>query len=131
VSKTILIVDDDRATSALLQTLLQIEGYDSLACPRPDEVLGTIREYNPDLVLMDYHLANVESLEILHAIRADDELKTVPVIMTSGMDRSLACMKAGANAFVLKPFKPSDLLDVIKKQLAQAEQPLDLQDVSE
>ena len=125
MSKTILIVDDDRATSTLLQTLLQIEGYDSLACPRPEEVLGTMRENNPDLVLMDYHLANAESLDTLRAIRADAELKDVPVVMTSGMDRSYVCMNAGANAFVLKPFKPSDLLDVIKKQLTQACSALD------
>ncbi len=118
MSKTILIVDDDRGTSNLLQTLFQLDGYTSIICPRPDEVVNTIREKNPDLVLMDLHLAQIESLGILRAIRADAEMSAVPVIMVSGLDRSYECMKAGANDFVLKPFNPSELLDTIKKHLA-------------
>jgi len=117
VNEIIMIVDDDRATSTLLQTLFQIEGYASIICPRPENVLPTVREQRPDLVLMDLHLAEVDSLDILREIRADADVKDMPVVMVSGMDRSYECMKAGANAFVLKPFKPSDLLAVIKKHI--------------
>ncbi len=118
MSKTILIVDDDRATSTLLQTLFQIEGYASIICPRPEQVLNTARDQKPNLVLMDLHLADVDSLDILRAIRADAQVSAIPVIMVSGLDRSHECMKAGASAFVLKPFKPADLLAVIKQHLA-------------
>ncbi len=116
----ILIVDDDRSTSMLLQTLFQIEGYTSVTCPRPEEVLEAVHQEKPDLLLMDFHLGNVESLDTLRAVRADPALGTLPVIMTSGMDRSLECMQAGASEFVLKPFKPSDLLTAIKEQLTKA-----------
>lgn len=116
MSKTILIVDDDRATSTLLQTLFQLEGYASITCPHPESVLSTVKEHKPDLVLMDFHLADVESLDILRALRADAELQDLPIVMVSGMDRSFECSQAGASAFVLKPFRPSDLLAVIKKQ---------------
>lgn len=117
MNKKILIVDDDRSTSTLLQTLLQIEGYASVICPRPENVLSTLKEQQADLVLMDLHLAEVDSLGVLRAIRADAEVGQVPVVMVSGMDRSYECLKAGASDFILKPFRPADLLATITKHL--------------
>ena len=111
----ILIVDDDRATSTLLRTLLEIEGYESVICPRPDEVMQTANREKPAVIVMDVHLAEVDSISILTALRADAALKSIPVVMTSGMDMHEKCMRAGASAFVLKPFKPSDLLDMIER----------------
>ena len=113
----ILIVDDDRATSTLLRTLFEIEGYDGVVCPRPEEVLQTAEREQPNLILMDVHLAEVDSIGILKTIRMDTALKSMPVVMTSGMDMEVKCLQAGASAFVLKPFKPTDLLDVIKRVL--------------
>jgi DNA-binding response OmpR family regulator len=116
----IMIVDDDRATSTLLRTLFQIEGYEGLICPRPEDVLHTIEQAQPDLVLMDVHLADVDSINILAAIRVDRVIGGVPVIMTSGMDVEEKCLAAGASAFMLKPFKPSELMSLIRRQLTGA-----------
>jgi CheY-like chemotaxis protein len=118
--RKILIVDDDRATSTLLRTLFQIEGYNGVICPRPEEVLQVAAREQPDLILMDVHLAEVDAINILAAIRADDTLGAVPVIMTSGMDVSDRCLSAGASAFMLKPFKPSDLMSTIQANLVTA-----------
>jgi DNA-binding response OmpR family regulator len=49
----ILIVDDDRATSTLLRTLFEIEGFVGIVCPKPEDVLNTARREKPDVVLMD------------------------------------------------------------------------------
>jgi CheY-like chemotaxis protein len=111
----ILIVDDDRATSTLLRTLFEIEGHEGMVCPRPEEVLLVAQRERPDLILMDVHLAEVDSIEILKTIRDDTDLKTTPVVMTSGMDMHDKCLKAGASAFVLKPFKPADLLNIVER----------------
>ena len=116
----ILIVDDDRATATLLRTLFEIEGFIGVVCPKPEEVVSTARREQPDVVLMDVHLAEIDSIEILTSIRADTTLKAVPVVMTSGMDVREKCMGAGASAFMLKPFKPTELVSLIKQQLAPA-----------
>lgn len=116
----IMIVDDDRTTSTLLRTLFQIEGYEGLICQRPEDVLQMIAQAQPDLVLMDVHLADVDSINILAAIRVDRIIGSVLVIMTSGMDVSEKCLAAGASAFILKPFKPSELMSLIRRQLAGA-----------
>jgi DNA-binding response OmpR family regulator len=116
----ILIVDDDRATATLLRTLFEIEGFVGVVCPKPEEVVNTARREHPDVVLMDVHLAEFDSIEILIRIRTDADLKAVPVVMTSGMDVREKCMGAGASAFMLKPFKPTELVSLIKRQLAPA-----------
>lgn len=117
----ILIVDDDRATSTLLRTLFEIEGFIGVVCPKPDEVLSTARREKPDVVLMDVHLAEVDSIHILKEIRVDHELQRVPVVMTSGLDVREKCEANGASAFMQKPFKPSELVALVKRQLAPAE----------
>jgi DNA-binding response OmpR family regulator len=109
----ILIVEDDRATSGLLKTIFEMEGYKTSVCPDPDRVVEVTRRDKPDLIFMDYHLAEQESLSILREIKADEELKGIPVIMTSGLDRSEECREAGAASFLIKPFRPASLMDEI------------------
>jgi DNA-binding response OmpR family regulator len=116
----ILIVDDDRATSTLLRTLFEIEGFVGVVCPKPEDVLNTMRREKPDVVLMDVHLAEVDSIHILREMRVDAELQTVPVVMTSGMDVREKCEANGASAFMQKPFKPSELVALVKQQLTLA-----------
>ena len=116
----ILIVDDDRNTSTLLRTLFEIEGFVGVLCPKPEDVLNTMRHEKPDVVLMDVHLAEVDSLHILREMRGDSELQAVPVVMTSGLDMREKCEASGASAFMQKPFKPSELVALVKQQLAPA-----------
>ena len=116
----ILIVDDDRATSTLLRTLFEIEGFVGVVCPKPDEVLNTVRREKPDVILMDVHLAEVDSLHILREMRGDGELQAVPVVMTSGLDMREKCEANGANAFMQKPFKPGELVALVRQQLPPA-----------
>ena len=117
----ILIVDDDRATATLLRTLFEIEGFVGVMCPKPQDVLNTMRREKPDVVLMDVHLAEGDSFHILRAMRGDRELRTVPVVMTSGLDMREKCEANGANAFMQKPFKPGELVALVRQQLAPAE----------
>ena len=116
----ILIVDDDRATATLLRTLFEIEGFVGVVCPKPEDVLNTARRERPDVVLMDVHLAEVDSIHILREIRMDSELQTLPVVMTSGLDVREKCEANGASGFMQKPFKPTELVALVRQQLAPA-----------
>lgn len=112
---TILIVEDDQPMARLLQTLLEIEGYKALSAPRPEIVIDTVRRNQPDLVVMDLHLGQVETVGVLETLKADPALKPIPVIIVSGLDAEERCVQAGADAFMLKPYSPSMLLDKIKE----------------
>jgi len=106
----IVVVDDDRVFRELLQTILKMEGYRAVMTTSPDDVVRTVREEEPVLVLMDVHIHNQDTLGALRELKSDEALKDIPVVMTSGMDRAEECLNAGADAFVLKPFRPSEML---------------------
>ena len=112
---TILIVEDDQPMARLLQTLLSLEGYQTATAPRPEMVLDAVRQAKPALVVMDLHLGQFETTEILQTLKTDPVLKVIPVIIVSGLDAEDRCLRAGADSFMLKPYSPSVLLQNIKK----------------
>jgi DNA-binding response OmpR family regulator len=113
----ILVVEDDRATSGLLKTVFEMEGYKPIVCPDPERVIEVVRRDRPDVIFMDYHLAETDSIPLLREIKSDRMLRHIPVVMTSGLDRSVECGEAGADSFLLKPFRPSNLLAEIQAVL--------------
>lgn len=116
---TVMIVDDDQTMTSLLSTLLQLDGYDVIQASTRDVFLNHVADGVPDAILMDVFIGETDGLELVQQLRASTrrELADVPVIMTSGMDLADRCEQAGANAFLLKPYDPEQLLGVIHKQL--------------
>jgi two-component system phosphate regulon response regulator PhoB len=111
----VMIVDDDRTTVSLLQTLLELDGYDVMVVGRGLDVIPKAEANRPDLILMDYHLADTHGVDVLRDIRAHATLNDMPVVMASGMDVTDEVMAAGANHFMVKPFDPADLPIIFNK----------------
>lgn len=105
----VMIVDDDRTTTSLLQTLLELDGYDIVVVSQGLQVIPKAESETPDIILMDYHLADTEGVEVLKELRAHGSLSATPVVIASGLDVSDEVIAEGANRFLLKPFEPSDL----------------------
>ena len=119
---TLVVVDDDPVFSRLIKTVFELEGYQVELVPRPDDVLPKVRQQKPMLILMDVHSGHGDTFDVLQGLRAEEELKTVPVVMTSGVDHSARCLEDGADAFILKPFRPGELTklvaDLVSRQAA-------------
>ncbi len=113
----VLLVDNDATTVSLLRILLELDGYAVTVCSAPGEVLGAVSRDSPDIVLMDVFLTGGNGLDLLRKMRATPGMERVPVIMTSGMELSQECTQAGADAFLLKPYPPEQLSQVIKHNL--------------
>jgi DNA-binding response OmpR family regulator len=119
----VMLAEDDRTMLSLLQTLLEIEGYevtvleDAVVSRNPEGVLTTIRKERPDLVLLDVHLGEVNGIDLLERIREGDEFKNMRVLMSSGIDFSHECTLKGADGFIMKPYMPDELIAVIQKTL--------------
>jgi len=109
----VIVVDDDQIFSGLLKTVLELEGYQVELVPDPDDVVSAVHRVAPGLVLMDVHSGRGDTLDVLRELRADEALESMPVVMTSGMDRAAECLAAGADEFLLKPFRPVELLELI------------------
>lgn len=110
-----MIVDDDQTTVKLLQTLLELDGYTVAVAPRGADVIPVATQFQPDIFLMDYHLSDMDGVEILREMRAGGAFANTPVIVTSGLNVEAEVMEAGANAFLVKPFEPEDLPGLFDK----------------
>jgi DNA-binding response OmpR family regulator len=114
-----MIVDDDRTMTSLMQTLLELDGYDVVVVSRGHDVLPKAEQTRPDIIIMDYHLTDIHGVEVLRDLRAHSTLAQTPVVIASGMDVSDEVMAAGANEFLTKPFEPDDLPLIFKRLLAK------------
>jgi CheY-like chemotaxis protein len=110
----ILVADDDTVMLGLLRTLMKLEGNEIVTVTRPEEILPAIEKEKPALLLMDNHLAGGDSIDVLNVMKSSPKLKDIPVLVTSGMDRQTECLEAGADGFILKPFRPSQLIEYIQ-----------------
>jgi CheY-like chemotaxis protein len=113
----IFLVDDDRTMRAILKTLLELEHHRITVWEGSSsvEILAQARAVQPDLMLLDVHLKDIDGLEIVRQVREDPTLYCLKVLMTSGMDLRDECLAAGADAFILKPYMPDDLIGKIRQ----------------
>jgi CheY-like chemotaxis protein len=111
----VLLAEDDKTMVSLLTTLLNMEGYEVVALDADSDVPAAVQRENPDVLFMDVHMGKQSGLEIVEAIRKTPELANLRVVMTSGSNVKDECLKRGANHFLLKPFMPDDLLNLLKQ----------------
>lgn len=113
--KKIVLFDDDPTMRTLLETLLGMEGFSAIAFIENgnDDFIEFVRNEKPDAILLDVHLTYSSGVDILMEIRADETLKNLHVLMTSGMDLKDTCINAGADGFLLKPYMPDELIQLL------------------
>ncbi len=119
----ILIIDDDETMLELLQTLLTLEGFEASALEAKSplaEMIKVIQAFQPQLILCDVLLKELDGLELLKMIRQQPDLNNIRVLMTSGMDFRRQCLEAQADGFILKPFMPDELVLNIQNILSAA-----------
>ena len=114
----IMLAEDDLTMLHLLDTLLRIEGYQTVKLSEEENVLDAAHRERPEIILLDVHLRDINGLDILKEIRSDATLRKTIVIMQSGMNMTAECSNAGADVFLLKPYMPDMLIDAIKDCLA-------------
>ncbi|MBN8591380.1 MAG: response regulator [Anaerolineae bacterium] len=114
---TVMIVDDDRNTVKLLQTLLELDGFDVVIAPRGADVLPVAEKSAPDLFMVDFHLSDMQGVQVIQDLRAHPAYANKPIIMASGMNVESEALAAGANLFLVKPFDPGALAGIFNKLL--------------
>ena len=117
-----MLVEDDRTMIDLLKTLLGFEGYEVVAFKGGEEIISAIRREKPNIILLDVNLKNfggplTSGFELLAVLRKDQDLCQTKVIISSGMNYREESKTAGADGFILKPYMPDDLLNLIKINL--------------
>jgi CheY-like chemotaxis protein len=113
----IMLAEDDHTMVTLLETLLGMEGYQVVTLSVNEDIFDAVCEGYPDVLLMDVHLPHTNGLDVLVQLRENDETRDLKVVMSSGLDLERECKNRGANDFLLKPYMPDDLLNVLKQNL--------------
>ena len=117
-----MLVDDDQSMMSLLKTLLELDGHSVITHANPVTVLEKLAVEKPQVVIMDIKLKGGDGLSLLRAIRQTQDKVQMPVIMASGLDAKEECLLAGANDFVLKPYSPPVLMEMVAKVVSPQEQ---------
>ena len=123
MTKHVLIADDEANIVISLEFLMQREGHRVTVARDGDAALEAIRRERPDLVLLDVMMPGRSGFEVCQAVRADEALAAVKILMLSakGRDTDLAKGSAlGADAYMTKPFSTRELADKVRELLGSA-----------
>ena len=122
----IVIVDDDEIVAEIASDVLAAAGHMTNAVHDGVEALKAIYDGEPDLVILDYELPGETGMEVLRQIRAMPHGRGMLVMMLTGSRSRLLKARAehiGANDYVVKPFRPDDLVERVETLLAGRSSP--------
>ena len=125
--KTVLIVEDNELNMKLFHDLLESRGYQTIQTRNGMEALDLAREHHPDLILMDIQLPEVSGLEVTRWLKADDELKSIPVIAITAFAMKgdeERIREGGCEAYLSKPISVAKFIATVKTYLDAEASPL-------
>jgi len=119
----ILIVDDNDDIRNLIVLTLKSAEYEVFSAPNGDDALSLIKEEEPDLVLLDVMMPNMSGIEVLAQIRSSKQKKIngALVMMISAKSQVAdidVALEAGADDYIVKPFRPQHLLEKVSDILS-------------
>lgn len=119
----ILVVDDDVDTLRLVGLMLQRQGYQIIAASNGHQALLLAQSENPDLILLDVMMPDMDGYEVTKRLRTDVVTATTPIIMftaKSQLDDKVAGFEAGVDDYLTKPTQPRELFAHVKAVLARS-----------
>jgi two-component system cell cycle response regulator DivK len=120
MSKRILVIEDQEDNRQIVRDLMTASGYELIEATTGEEGLEAASRERPDLILMDIQLPGIDGYEVTRRIKADPNLRQIPIIAVtsyalSGDDKK--AFAAGCDGYVTKPYSPRLLLAKIREYL--------------
>lgn len=119
--KTILVVDDEARMIRFVQMNLDLEGYLTLEANNGHQALEKVRDYQPDMVLLDVEMPGLDGFETLKRIREIGDMPVIMLTVRSDEDDRIRGLDLGADDYVTKPFSPRELSSRIRAVLRRFE----------
>lgn len=114
--KRVLVVDDEENLRVVLRTLLRRHGYEVETADNGEAALSLVESFGPDFLITDVRMPRMGGMDLLAALRAKGSETTVIVMSAYGnVDLALEALKAGAYDYIQKPFKPDEVVLVLRK----------------
>ena len=115
MQKNIVIVEDERDTGEMFAEMLRLRGYLAHNAFAGTAALSLIAEKQPDVILLDLMMPDMDGWDVYHQLKANEQLKNIPVIIITAksqeIDRVLGLHIAKVDDYICKPFHPQELLD--------------------
>jgi two-component system cell cycle response regulator DivK len=118
MAKTALIVEDNALNLKLMKDLLEASGISTLQTKDGKQALGLARAHKPNVILMDIQLPDVSGLDVTRWLKADPDLKHIPVIAVTALalrGDEERVREAGCDAYITKPISVSSFLAVVRR----------------
>ena len=118
VRKTILVVEDNDLNMKLFCDLLEAHDFDTIQTNDGNAVLGMVRAQRPDLIVMDIQLPEISGLEVTRMLKADSDLKAIPVIAVTAFAMKgdeERIREGGCEAYVAKPISVRGFIDTVRQ----------------
>jgi len=117
---TVLVVDDEEDIRELVELNLAREGFEVLDCETGENAIGTARQKQPDLIVLDLMLPGIDGLEVCKILKADAKTKHIPVVMLTAKGEEadiVTGLEIGADDYVTKPFSGRVLVARVRRLL--------------
>ena len=119
--KSVLVIEDEPGLAEIIAINLQASGYDATVAHDGLQALYLLDRSTPDVILLDLQLPQVSGFRLIQLLRGREATATVPVIVMTALSFREAeeVIRAGADAFLTKPFAPEDVVARVDQLVAQ------------
>lgn len=120
----IMVVDDDKQATSLLDDVLVMEGYESIIVNESSRAMQLASEQKPDLFLLDLMMPEPDGFKLCRMLRAAPHFRRTPILIVTALDDTdskIVAFGAGADDYITKPYHIEELADKIKELLENAE----------
>lgn len=115
---TILIADDDPKLLKMLKRTLIYEGFHVITAVDGREALNRVQQHEPDLIVLDWMMPDLDGLEVLRRLReAEDEMPVLMLTAKDAVENRVEGLESGADDYLVKPFAPSELIARVRALL--------------
>ncbi|MFH0772274.1 MAG: response regulator, partial [Candidatus Omnitrophota bacterium] len=120
MGKKILVIDDEADLCATIKAQLEASGFNILAALSGQEGLDKVKDYKPDLVILDLMMPLMDGFEVCSRLKKDPQTSSIPIVVLTALEHDDAAKKAlsaGAEGYLVKPFEQDALLFTIREFL--------------
>lgn len=114
----VLVIDDEKNIRENIVEILELNGYEASSAENGKQGLDVFYQYKPDFVLCDIMMPELDGYGFLEHIKSDAENASIPIVFLSAkaeMEEHELALSKGASDYMMKPFKISDLINIIQK----------------
>ena len=118
MAEKILVVDDERPVREVVTLILERAGYEGVRAADGREAIELAAKEKPQLIILDMRMPGLHGIDTCRALRSREETRRIPILVLTGyVENEREALDAGVDGFLMKPFRPEELMVQVKALL--------------